>query len=316
MKWFNTIFYTAVLVLFFSCKKESENITLTAYNINESGAVYQIKFLNEQVGFACGGSIWTNGFIYKTTDGGNSWTNILKTNNIVYTLDFRAEDTITAGGFSGRIWQTTDSGNTWKLSELGPHYMPLKAIVYSSKDKVLFAMGFKYFIGGKGWFNTEIGTFSSNDEEIAMEDIYAFTENEVIYCGYGNIFKTYNNAHTYKPIYIESGYYKALDFEGNEGLCVSYNGIIQHSKNKGESWGKIDKKGTTLSAKNKLEDVDINSNTAIICGQNGTLYKLLLTNKNIIELKHNFNDANFYSVYLNSNAGFLGGEGVIYRFEL
>jgi len=40
--------------------------------------VYQIKMLNEQLGFACGGVLDNAGVIWKTTDGGRNW----KTNGI------------------------------------------------------------------------------------------------------------------------------------------------------------------------------------------------------------------------------------------
>lgn len=315
MKWFKITYFAVAIVLLISCKKESENINLTAIDLHEEGKIHQIKFLNEQIGFACGGSLWTNGFIYKTTDGGNTWTEILESPNIVFGLDFTSEDTITAGGFSGWLWQTVDGGNYWKYSEIGPDYLPLTAITYTTPDRVLFSMGFKYFIGGKGWFNTQTGEHSGYDELIAMEDVYAFNENEAIFCGYGNIFKTYDNASSYQPKEIPNAYYKAIDFEGDKGLCVSYNGLVMYSANKGEAWDKMTKKGSTMSFKNKFEDVAIKNNTAIICGHDGTIYKMLLTDKNLIQLKHNFDNVDFYSAYLNNNTAFLGSEGIIYKFS-
>lgn len=315
MKWYKITYFAMMLFFLFSCKKESENVDITAVGINEQGQVYQIKFLNEQVGYACGGSLWENGFIVKTVDGGNSWTKILAANNIIYTLDFIDEDTLTAGGFSGAFWQTLNAGEYWKFSSLGPDYLPITSLTYTSNDKVVFSTGFKYFIGGKGYYDTHIGTYSCYDETIAMEDVYAFNENEAIYCGYGNIFKTYDNAHTYQPISIANGYYKAIDFEGDKGICVDYNGLVQYSSNRGITWDKISKKGTTLSFKNKYEDIDIADNTAIICGHDGVLYKMLLTDKNLIELKHNFNNVDFYSVYIENNTAFVGSEGVIYKFN-
>src|SRR5262249_19320060 len=56
------------------------------------------------------------GGVFLSTDGGQSWKNILAKDQHVYdvTLDPRNPNTLYACGFSSSAWKSTDRGRTWK----------------------------------------------------------------------------------------------------------------------------------------------------------------------------------------------------------
>src|SRR3954452_22196845 len=83
-KFMKTIYYLLIItVSLFACRKENNNPvidnsprltfdSLKTLTSNIPNAVYpDLTFINETTGFAI-----TQGFIVKTTDGGNTWTTI------------------------------------------------------------------------------------------------------------------------------------------------------------------------------------------------------------------------------------------------
>ncbi len=70
-----------------------------------------VDFANDKVGFACA----ADGFIYKTIDGGYTWTQVGDTTQFtfdLYKLDAVDENIVYVAGYSG-VLKTTDGGATW-----------------------------------------------------------------------------------------------------------------------------------------------------------------------------------------------------------
>jgi photosystem II stability/assembly factor-like uncharacterized protein len=94
------------------------NLTLSAqpqwHQILEtaSGARYDdVFFLNENLGWAAG----SGGFIFKTTDGGETWHQQLFLNTYIRNIEFLNEDDGFLGTLSGKFYKTVNGGTTWTL---------------------------------------------------------------------------------------------------------------------------------------------------------------------------------------------------------
>jgi photosystem II stability/assembly factor-like uncharacterized protein len=72
---------------------------------------YDIKFVNENIGYAVGAS----GKIIKTTDGGANWTSVTNPfgTNIIYSFALFDAQTLIAVGAGPNVQKTTDGGATW-----------------------------------------------------------------------------------------------------------------------------------------------------------------------------------------------------------
>ncbi len=81
--------------------------------------MWHMSFLNKSTGYIAGdyyGSSDTYGFVYKTTDNGNSWTRHDFDKKYAIGVHFLTEDYgyIAGGEYSEAvIWKTTDGGSTW-----------------------------------------------------------------------------------------------------------------------------------------------------------------------------------------------------------
>ena len=79
----------------------------------EGNSWTSVDFANDMVGFACAGE----GKIYKTVDGGFSWTQVGDTVNYNVSLkniSVVSEDTIFVGGASSTVLRSFDGGVTWQ----------------------------------------------------------------------------------------------------------------------------------------------------------------------------------------------------------
>ncbi|MDA1191237.1 MAG: YCF48-related protein [Candidatus Poribacteria bacterium] len=109
-------------------------------------------FLNAQVGFAAGAS--TTGSVMKTTDGGKTWTAVLKSEDNLHAISFADPMNGYAVGKFGIVYNTTDGGKTWTQQSF-PTEEDLWAISAASPTTA-WATGYYGIIGyttdgGKNW---------------------------------------------------------------------------------------------------------------------------------------------------------------------
>ena len=110
-----------------------------------------IKMLNQNYGFACGGFIDIAGVIWKTTNGGYSWkTNGISPDEI---FDFIILDSLNIIALSGdpefiynlAFIKTTDGGNSWSYNEL-PFYAVSFGIDTLNRNTICQLLGINFYI--------------------------------------------------------------------------------------------------------------------------------------------------------------------------
>ena len=99
-----------------------------------------IKFYNSQYGYACGGVRDIVGVVWRTTDGGLSWTTVVDTLTTEPLYDIHIFDSlhvIAMGGdpeFGSSQVVSTDGGNTWEYKSLGVFYYPVSVDFRTSTE--------------------------------------------------------------------------------------------------------------------------------------------------------------------------------------
>lgn len=112
---------------------------------------YQILFADANVGYVVGGStscggngcIPPGGLILKTTDGGNTWTNILQAPSVEFisiAINSAGDLFAISNGTKGRIYKSTNSGGNWATIDS----------VYIHLQKINFSGGFGFCTGSDG----------------------------------------------------------------------------------------------------------------------------------------------------------------------
>lgn len=137
----------------------------TVWDTNNIGisSILGISFSSTTIGYACG----ANGAIFKTTDGGNTWT--LQPTGItydLYSIDFINNTTGFACGELGTVLFTTNGGTNWTVIDSGTTE-DLTSIFFTTTS-IGYACGtngtiLKSTNGGISWASVTFATAPAND---------------------------------------------------------------------------------------------------------------------------------------------------------
>lgn len=95
---------------------------------------YTVKFLNQDLGFACGGVRDVTGVIWRTTDGGFNWDTVVDTASAtpepLFAIQiFDSLNILVMGGdpeYGASTMRSTDGGNFWHYETLGILWYPVE----------------------------------------------------------------------------------------------------------------------------------------------------------------------------------------------
>ncbi|MBL0258132.1 MAG: hypothetical protein IPQ03_11685 [Bacteroidetes bacterium] len=117
--------------------KSTDNaITWTPLSFSQT--IWSLYFTSADTGFAA-----TSNGLVKTTDGGNSWNNVLTSSSALHTIQLKNEFGIAAGE-NGIIYMTADSGNSW-TSVPSP-------VTTTLSDISILSSNLAYAVGASGTF--------------------------------------------------------------------------------------------------------------------------------------------------------------------
>ena len=222
---------------------KTTNSGLSWENLNaplEDERINDIDFVDDNVGFAIVGGVPfqdKSGFVYKTTDGGNSWTPTnngekLANNYDLLTLNFLDENIGFASGKGigeSGLFKTTNGGDTWtKVSE-----------VYFKKLQFFFSQTFGYAItGSKVLYKTDDGGNTWEEDNSWSETIYDFhfVDPDVGYVvgNNGLINRTENGGLDWEDINISDETFLLVDFTTrDEGFFIDDEGSVFYTDDGG-----------------------------------------------------------------------------------
>jgi len=231
----------------------------------------EVKFINSDTGYAVGGHVSAtySGYILKTTDAGDSWSNLNIGTDTYWLTDIviPSNDTIYVIAWEGQILKSTDAGSTW--SELNSN---TRESLYAA-DFVNSKLG--YVVGENGTIlktndggNTWINQVSPTDKD--LRTIYFKNENEGFSCAYDwNIDSTI--------------------------LITTIDG--------GENW----LKKSIGTVRNPRKIYFVNNDTAFIAGDFGGILRTFDGGSSWESSYHNGND--YFDIYFTNNyTGYVVGE--------
>ena len=213
------------------------------------GNTTQFDFVNENTGYCiAGGDIYSSasvGMVFKTTDGGKTWTATNKGLELIednlYSIDF-IDDMIgyVSGGYNDtKTFKTIDGGNTWNLIN-NYSFSQIKFINPLIGYGRTYNNIYKTIDGGKTWKNSF--AFPDNNG-IASFD---FTdENDGFLVGQSgspDLYKTTDGGTTWQKVTIPYADYINIKFYSpNVGYITDDYGKTYQTSNGGASWIQLNK---------------------------------------------------------------------------
>ncbi len=214
----------------------------------------------------------------RSTDGGDSWTEISSYNGYSYCLAIDPSDVLYSG-YSNYVYKSTDNGITWDRSNsIGAYVYGIS--VHPTDPTILFGCGYKYISSGNyamvflkstdsgmNWTNTEIisggycrgygiAVDPSNPDNIYIGGCkYTTTYNPSIY-------KSTDGGATWDEAYtLTSGYYfysLAMHPTNSDIICAgTYTNGIHRTTDAGSTWTKVSSYYYNYSMITTLADPDI-----------------------------------------------------------
>lgn len=256
------------------------------------------------------------GIIIKSTDGGDSWTQIVGGPNTIgfEAICFTSVDTGYVAGWDGYIAKTTDGGNTWFEMNTGGDNWYFSDLEFWDADHGIAMANLNS--GGAGVYVTENGGDSwstgvglnQNVQDIAYADantLYAVGGDE-------KISKSTNGGASWSQIYtgVFQYFFIGVDFNGDFGVIGGEDGKIMHTNDGGETWG------TYATGYHNFQGVHVfNADSAYIGGTNLDVYKTTNSGSSW-EIEYNgIGDSHIYKIkFSDDNVGFLcGSQGTLKR---
>jgi photosystem II stability/assembly factor-like uncharacterized protein len=276
------VFYFFIsLLMLSSCRKETETVlNYSKFNIGESVNIQQITFVNDSLGFLCGGLKERSGCIYKTKDKGVSWQKIWSaTGNCLYGISFINDSLGFACGENLLLLKTTDGGLTW-IDQKSIQGQPPAS--FNSTLRNIFCVDAKtiYVAGGNGYeigltYKTYDGggfwiynTFENELRSIYFKDRYAG-----YFAGYGTILATKDSAHSFSSLPVDNDFFVSIFFPLNSlGYACGYNGGIYKTTDGGGSWLRQLKNNNDIDHTRHFNHIKfIDANEGYAAGNNGLI---------------------------------------------
>ncbi len=177
--------------------------TLKYSNPTPDQPLYQVLFIDSNVGYVVGGSnscggtgcIPPGGLILKTIDGGNSWTKVFQMSKVEFlsiASNISGDLFVVSHGTKGRIFKSINAGINWTIVD--------------STDFVLNTI-----------------TFRGN---------YGFCTGQ-----YGNIIRSIDNGGIWKlAATVNANYIGDIKFNGGNGYCIANNQTVYKTIDNGNNW--------------------------------------------------------------------------------
>lgn len=322
-----------LLLLFFSsnyaCKKNKEaSLSFTLLNTPVTDKIKSLTcFTTNDSMFFCGGNREKNGFIYRSTNKGLSWTNVLESTNFSFNkLYFKNSHLGFALGDELEIFKTINGGATWDhcpvLDTVAFNFrVVLRDINFLNDTTALIVGGDDFGNGiilksensGKTWHSV----LTENHE---LRSLQCLNETTAFVSGYGVLLKSTDGGINWQYQSVSDDFFTGIKMTSNgTGLLCGYNGNLYKSTDAGASWHSKVNGNSLLNSKRKhFTCIDCyNSDTAVAMGENGYV---LVSNDGgetwkISEIP---NKTSIHSVLLvSSNLGWaVGDNGALYSFDI
>ncbi len=278
----------------------------------------RVIFVNENVGFVCGGSSSASdslGYVLKTTDGGITWTQLpynFKTQ--LYGIAAPNENTIYTCAGSSLVFKSTDGGNSWTKTSIYATSTTLWDIQFFDEN-LGYACGasgriFKTTDGGMNWtlLSSPFGT--STVYSMAILDAQTVVATGVS----AKAYKTTDGGSTWTALSPGiPGSYFIVRFYQNVGYIGSYvspAGYVSRSTDGGNTWTPL----TTFPGTQSVWGIAVkNENTVYVVDLYGYVYHSTDGGTSWISTPRVFGTNSFYCSLAGDKLFISGSNGAIIK---
>jgi len=311
--------FSLLLFSLTACQKEQIEIPINEVQTTTNYTLNDVFFLDENIGYACGGDRYNVGVFMKTKDGGKTWSSadsIMPKQS--YAIHFFDQKRGFVTGFDSWFCSTDDSAKNFGIYYM-PAYLPTYDLKFQNNTNGVMA-------GGAGLnsgtiYNTKNGGGSWNEQRFDFNLQCAAWVNDmrVMVAGYGVLYVSNDAGETWRAHDdVRGDFFKDICFPtAQTGFLIGWQGMILKTSNGGDTWQKLQSANSGFNKRIHLEAIDFfDENTGAIVGDDGLMYITDNAGKTWKQAKQ-FTNLNLYDVHLfNAKSGIACGEaGKVFLFN-
>jgi photosystem II stability/assembly factor-like uncharacterized protein len=261
-----------LLLLLCSCRKDLIRYqSANRIYIETGNRLNKILFVNDTLGFACGGPRFDESDILITRDGGASWQLYVSpdAHKELFGICQSPDGAVYFIGFDGNMLRTRDGGRTWQRFQL--RFDAYKALAFRDAGHIQMVGGVSFERGDALEVDSSGNILSHDSLGYELNDIHLLPDGNGWRCGYGVMQHTRDGGKTWEWQSLRNDNYTALDVRsaavayacGAEGsICATYDG--------GKSWQTLRNGNDLTHPKYRLQDIlFLNEQTGYAVGEEG-----------------------------------------------
>jgi photosystem II stability/assembly factor-like uncharacterized protein len=253
---------------------------------------YTFSFFNDSIGW------WgaETDRIYKTTNGGFSWT--LQYSDSTQTFPIRSISSpdgifVSAVDGSGRVLSSTDSGQHWQFVQVDQHYDYPVAIEFLNPLKGFLASQDFWVTsnGGATWMRV------SKSIRGNLRRIDFVSRNTGMGIGDNSIYRTTDGGSSWTTVcQSPTQFFSGLDMLDSLNIWITTHDSLYHSTDGGNSWGSLHL-GNDIQYIRGIQFLDANTGIAFEVWEHDTTVNYVTTDGGSTWNKHTINDIQFFSSF-------------------
>ncbi len=224
----------AWLALLSGCRKDLIHPALAVrLETGTAARLNSVLFINDTLGFACGGPRFEGADVLITTDGGASWRlqHPAGAGKELFGLCKSPDGSVWAIGFDGQTLRTDDGGKSWRFLQL--RYEVYKAMAFTDAGHFIAVGGISFERGDVMYADTTGGIAAHDSLGYELSDIVLRPDGTGWRCGYGAMQHTANGGRSWEWQALKNDNYTALDVHsslvaftcgGQGSICATHNG--------------------------------------------------------------------------------------------
>lgn len=311
-----------VILLFISslsaCKKDEVDLLTQEINAASGYDLWDVQFVNDSIGYACGGSYWTKGICIKSTDGGKTWSDTIDVLNAgALSMHFFNEAEGIINCLSTQLAVTNDSAKTFTNSVLGPEFATSYQMAFKDRLHGIIASGTSFGNGILSYTADGGVTWDSTQQSHNFASV-CYADNNTAYAGgYGTVYKSIDGGVTFNPTYAAGDFFRGIHFfDAQTGVAIGYQGLIIKTRDGGNTWEKVKKGNGPFMKREFLLGTSFFGNTGYAIGEYGNMYQTIDAGDNWKKVKP-FTDEHIQGIHLfNETSGIVvctGGKIFLFK---
>lgn len=316
----NKIFYLLIGCLLWSgCTTEESGYLSQMVELPTNLTVTDICFVTKDTGFLSTGTLFTTGEIFKTTNGGKSWS-MLQTRPVgVNSLDY-SNGQLSYVQSGNLLERSNDWGRTWQGN--------IALAWWQWNNHIKLANGDAILIGGENFGRGFIHRHRLGQNQLVLTDTFEHELKDIVYTaadriyvvGYGLVAESTNEGQTWQSKNVVGDFFVAVDFPSSQiGYVLGQYGSIYKTSNAGDTWSSI-RAGNALFANANQKYTDLafrDDQQGLMIGTNNQVFQTKNGGKAWKKITDLDGWANFECITIANNRAYLGAkDGKLLIIEL